>query len=298
MGEPRPGAARPAWVSDELFPFTSRYVDVAGHRVHHVDEGTGPVLLMLHGAPTWSFVYREAILRLRGSFRCIALDYPGLGLSDAAAGYAYRPEEHAAVVTGFLEALDLTQVTLVVHDWGGPIGLAAAQRHPGRFAGLVIGNTWAWPVDDDPHFSRFSRILGGPVGRALVRRTNLMVPLMLPLGHRRRRPSAEEMRHYRAALGTPERRHASALFPHSITASTPFLADVERRLDALRHLPALVLWADRDLAFRTEERERWEAELPLSTTVVLPGVGHFLQSDAPEEFAEAIHSWHARAVAT
>ena len=88
---------RPAWVDDELFPFESRFVDIDGHSVHYVDEGSGPTLLFLHGNPTWSFVYREVIESLRDEFRCIAVDYPGFGLSSAAPGYRYLPAEHAQV---------------------------------------------------------------------------------------------------------------------------------------------------------------------------------------------------------
>jgi haloalkane dehalogenase len=279
-------------VSDELFPFESHFLDLGGHRVHYVDEGAGPTLLLLHGNPTWSFVYREVIERLRGEFRCIALDHPGFGLSDAAAGYEYLPEQHAAVASAFIERLDLSGVTLVVHDWGGPIGLSAAARSPHRFDGLVLANTWGWPVDGDRHFELFSHTMGGVLGRELIRRFNLFVNVMIPAGHRRRRPSAAEMGHYRAALSTRQRRHASAVLPQAITRSRAFLADVQHNLAALAHLPALILWADGDIAVRDRERHRWETTLPNSTTVTLHRAGHYVQSDAPQEFAEAVRGWH------
>ena len=157
-------SARPAWVDDDLFPFESRFVDIDGHTVHYVDEGSGPTLLLLHGNPTWSFLWRDVIRALRDDFRCIALDYPGFGLSTAKPGYRYLPEEHADVVTGFVDALGLNGVTLVGQDWGGLIGLAAVQRRPGVFDRLVLANTWAWPVNGDLHFEGFSRIIGGPPG--------------------------------------------------------------------------------------------------------------------------------------
>lgn len=292
MGDTRSSTPRPQWVSDELFPFQSHFVDLDGHRAHYVDEGDGPTLLMLHGNPTWSFVYRDVIARLRGQFRCVALDYPGFGLSDAAAGYRYLPEQHAEVTSAFIERLDLSGVTLVAQDWGGPIGLSAAARSPHRFDGLVLANTWGWPVNGDLHFEMFSRTMGGLVGRELIRRLNLFVNVMVPTGHRRRTPSAAEMAHYRAALSTRQRRHASAVLPRAITHSRAFLADVKRDLSALDHLPTLILWADADIALRDRERQRWEAILPNRTTVVLAGAGHYLQSDAPEEFAEVIRGWY------
>jgi haloalkane dehalogenase len=119
----------------------------------------------------------------------------------------------------FLDSLDLREVTLVAQDWGGPIGLTAALRRPDRFVGLVLGNTWAWPVNGDLHFEVFSRLVGGPVGRQLILRFNFFVNALLPAGHHRRKPGAAEMAHYRRALPTPERRMPCAMFPKDITAA-------------------------------------------------------------------------------
>ena len=187
--------------------------------------------------------------------------------------------------------LDLRDVTLVAHDWGGPIALAVAQTSPERFTRLVLANTWAWPVTGDLHFELFSRLMGGPVGRELIRRLNLFVNVMIPLGHRRRRPSAAEMAHYRAALATRQRRHANAVLPQAITGSRPFLQEVADGLGTVEALPTLLLWADADIAFRETERRRWQERLAHRTDVTLPGAGHFPQSDAPEEFADAIRRW-------
>lgn len=291
MTQPHAPATRPSWVDDDLFPFESHFADLDGHVVHYVDEGEGPVLLLLHGNPTWSFVYREVIAGLRDRFRCIALDYPGFGLSTAARGYRYLPEEHAEVVVSFLDHLDLTGVTLLVHDWGGPIGLHAAEQRPGRFERLVVTNTWAWPVNGDLRIELASRLMGGLVARELIRRLNLFVNAMIPVGHRRRRPSAAEMQHYRAALSTRTRRHASAVLPRAILRSRGFLADVADQLPTLAHLPTLIVWADADIAFGDKERRRWEETFPTHTTVVVHGAGHFLQSDAPDELCDAITDW-------
>src|SRR5437764_15460043 len=105
---------RPAWVPSDLYPFESRYAQIDGHTVHYVDEGTGPPLLMLHGNPTWSFLYRELIKGLSTRYRCIAPDHPGFGLSRAAQGYGYTPAEHAAVLQQLVERLGLTNVTMMV----------------------------------------------------------------------------------------------------------------------------------------------------------------------------------------
>lgn len=284
---------RPAWVDDGLFPFESRFVDIDGHTVHYVDEGSGPTLLLLHGNPTWSFLWRDVIRALRDDFRCVALDYPGFGLSTPKPGYRHLPEEHADVVTGFVDALGLEGVTLVGQDWGAPIGLAAAVRRPGVFDRLVLANAWAWPVNGDLYFEAFARIAGGPPVRFLARRFNLVVKVFIPMGHKRRKTTAAETTHYRRALDTPERRQASAVLPGRITASRDFFAEVEAGLGGLTHLPALILWGNAQVGFRPRERERLEATFPDHETVIIEDAGLYVESDAPDEFVTAIRDWAA-----
>jgi len=112
-------------------------------------RGEGPVFLFLHGNPTWSFLYRDIIKGLMHRFRCIALDYPGFGLSHARDGYDYWPESHARILEQFIHKLNLGSFVLMVQDWGGPIGLSVALQNPRNVRGLVIGNTFAWPVKGD-----------------------------------------------------------------------------------------------------------------------------------------------------
>jgi haloalkane dehalogenase len=284
-------ARRPAWLDDELFPFESRFVELDGNIVHYVDEGSGPILLMLHGNPVWSFVYREVIAVLRERFRCIALDSPGFGLSTGAPGYRYLAQDHAALLVSFLDRLGLSGLTLVGHNWGGPLGLHAAVQRPDRFERLVLSNTWAWPLNGDPTSEVFSRGMGNPVGRALIRRFNPLVNHFVPSAHKRRKLSGAEMAHYRAATATPERRHAGAVLPGELVGARRFFTDLADQLSAVENLPTLILWADKDPIFTDKYRERLEATFPNHTTTVLHGVGHFLQSDAPAEFGQAIESW-------
>jgi haloalkane dehalogenase len=290
------GVRRPRWYPESRFPCPSRMVEVDGHLVHYVDEGDGPPLLLLHGNPTWSFLYREVIGRLSRRFRCVALDYPGFGLSHAREGYDFRPASHAAVVEGFVRALDLGDLTVMGQDWGGPIGLAVAGRDPGRIRGLVLGNTFAWPLTGAPHFERFAWLMGGPIGRVAIRRLNAFVNLMLPAGVKRTRLPADVMAAYRAPMRLPRRRMATAVFPRELTRSAAWLAEVETGLAHLAHLPTLLLWGDRDRAFRTVELERFEGTLPRHRTVILAGAGHFIQEDAPQEIAHAIERWYDEVV--
>jgi haloalkane dehalogenase len=291
---PTPGA-RPAWVDDDLLPFDSRFVEVDGCVVHHLDEGDGaPTLLMLHGNPTWSFLYRHLIAELRGEVRCVALDLPGMGLSSARTGYRFGPEEHSRVVRRVVEALDLRDVVLVVQDWGGPIGMAAAAADPTRYRGLVVGNTWWWPMED-LRTQAFSWVMGGPLGTLAHQRLNTFVEQVIPLGHARRKPTPGEMAMWRGPYPEAASRRPTHVFPERIVGAVPFLAQTAYDVHAsgLSRLPALVLWATADPAFPASVRSRVEAELPDTRTVLLDGAGHYWQDDASEEAAAAIRRWLA-----
>jgi haloalkane dehalogenase len=221
---------RPAWVNDDLFPFESRFVDVDGAEVHYIDEGDGPVLLCLHGNPTWSFLYRHVVDGLKDRFRCIALDYPGFGLSTAPAGYGFTAGEHARIVEGFVEQLGLRDVTLMVQDWGGPIGFWVAGRNPERFKAFVIGNTWGWP-NEDLVAKILSKVLGSAtVGGYLVERVDVFTNVLLPSGMRRKELSADERFMYKRPHPTPESRVPLHVLPREIVAAGEFLAEVEQGL--------------------------------------------------------------------
>ena len=284
--------SRPPWVPDELYPFEDRYADINGSLMHYIDEGSGPTLLLLHGNPTWSFLYREIILGLRDRYRCVAVDYPGFGLSTAAPGYKFTGAEHADVLEQFVLRLDLTDVTMMVQDWGGPIGFAVAVRHPERFAAFVIANTWAWPRSDLPT-QLFSRFLGGAIGRRLILNRNLFVERILPAGVRRGTLPDAVMDAYRGPFPTPASRWPTAVLPRQILAARPFLDEVSRRLSGVRERPALIAWPTGDPAFRTAERRRWEELFPDHRTALVQGAGHFIQEDAPAEIVALIRGWRS-----
>lgn len=290
-------AARPTWVAADLYPFDDREVALGGARLHYVDEGAGPPLLLLHGNPTWSFLYREIILGLRDRYRCIAPDLPGFGRSSASPGYGYTPAEHARVLGELVAHLDLRDVTMMVQDWGGPIGFAVATRHPERFSGFVVGNTWAWPKSDLPT-QVFSRLLGGPLGRRLILRHNLFVEGILFRAIRRRPLAAEVKAAYRGPFPTPRSRRPTYVFPREILASRPFLAEVAAGLARLSDRPALIVWPTGDPAFRGRERRRWQAVFPSHRTVLVHGAGHYMQEDAPREIVRAIRAWSQRLAPT
>ena len=280
------------WIPKQLYPFEDRYADVAGARVHYVDEGSGPPLLLLHGNPTWSFLWRDVIKGLSDRYRCIAPDYPGFGLSQAPAGYGFTPAEHARVIEQLVVSLDLREVTLMVQDWGGPIGFSVATRQPDRFSAFVIGNTWAWPKSD-PGTQVFSRLLGGPIGKRMIVGRNFFVEKIVPGGVKRKKLTDEVMNAYRGPFPDKQSRLPMWVLPREILGSREFLAEIERGLPSLSDRPALIVWPTKDVAFREPERRRWEQIFPGHKTVLIEGAGHYVPEDAPEEIVAAVRGWQA-----
>ncbi len=273
--------------SSDLFPFESRFFESSVGRMHYVDEGSGQPILMLHGNPTWSFLYRNVISGLRRGFRCVAPDYPGFGLSQRPTGYGYTPAEHARVVAELVEALDLRDLIVMGHDWGGPIGLSVATDAPERVAGLVLGNTWFWAPDRV--MRSFSRVMSsGPMQRAILER-NFFVNRLIPAGTARSLTD-EEMAHYRGVQPTAEARVGVAELPRQIVAATDWLDTLESRVpERLFDRPSLITWPMRDRAFRAKTMvPRIRAAFADTRLVELPRASHFFQEDAPNEVVRAV----------
>src|ERR1022692_4366977 len=139
----------PLWLDRAEYPFSSHYFQLPMGRMHYVDEGHGDPIVMLHGNPGWSFEFRNIIKELSKTHRCIAPDHIGFGLSDKPVNWDYLPINQAANFEKLMDSLDLKNITMIVKDWGGPIGLSYAIKHPEKIKKLVILNTWLWSVKDD-----------------------------------------------------------------------------------------------------------------------------------------------------
>src|SRR5215468_10150105 len=159
--------AHPQWLEEQLYPFQSHFADIDGNRIHYIDEGTGPILLFIHPGIGWSFIYRDIIKELRSRFRCIAPDLPGFGLSPAAPGYEHTLTAGSWLIERFIQALVLTDVTLFAHDLTGSIGLGVVGRRPEWFRALIIGPSFAWPLEEYPQINIVLKLVGSPLLRFL-----------------------------------------------------------------------------------------------------------------------------------
>lgn len=275
-----------------LYPFTSHWFDSTRGRMHYVDEGPlsgqGPPILLCHGNPTWSFLYRDIIVALRDRFRCVAPDYLGFGLSERPPGFGYTIAEHAQVVGELVEHLNLDGYLTMGQDWGGPISMAVDVERADRVRGVVLGNTWFWPADTLA-MKTFSRIMSSAVMQHAILQRNFFVERLVPAGTATSLSSAV-MAHYRAAQPTPADRAGVARMPKEILAARPLLERLAREVPAkLGSKPALVVWGMKDLAFRPGPMiPRMRRVFPDHVVVELPGANHFIQEDAPVPIATAI----------
>ena len=274
------------------FPFESSYRQFDGLRLAHVDTGEGPPVVFLHGEPTWSFLWRKVIPVVRDAgYRCIAPDLPGFGRSDKPVDIGwYTYDRHAESVATLFAELDLRDATVVVHDWGGPIGLRVAVEHPDRVGRLVVLDTGLF-TGHQPMTDAWMAF------RAFVERTE-----DLPVGLLVRRaclndPGDEVIAAYDAPFPTPAAKAGARAFPLILPTSPemPGAAAGQRVLDALRAdaRPKLFLWADSDPVLPLETGRRFAAALGGEIDHVIAGASHFLQEDAGREIGSLIASWLA-----
>lgn len=172
-------SAPPPWLDRDEYPFTSRYFRQPDGMMHYVDEGQGEALVFVHGNLSWSFEYRRLIKHFARTNRCVAPDHMGFGLSETPPAASYLPQYHAANFARFVDVLDLSDATLVVQDWGGPIALDYASRNPGRIKRIVAFNSWFFDVRDQTVLRRFSAIVGSAFGRTLCARFNLFPRVLM-----------------------------------------------------------------------------------------------------------------------
>jgi haloalkane dehalogenase len=271
------------------YSFAPHYVEQDGLRMHYVDEGAGGPVLLLHGEPTWAYLYRKVIPRLAGGARCVAPDYFGFGRSDKPTDPGwYSYDRHVESVARLVDELDLRDITLVVQDWGGPIGFAFAVDNPERVARLVVLNTGIGaraPNDEWLRFQEFMRRVGTEIVAGQLVRLSLVQPT-----------TEEVVAGYDAPFPVRESRTGIVRFPELVATSSdhpsaPRMLDVRERLRSFDR-PSLVLFSDSDPIFSRRAAEGMAALLPAAELdPPLEGAGHFLQEDRGEAVGDRIAAW-------
>jgi haloalkane dehalogenase len=286
-----------------LYPFDSHYLLRNGLRYHYLDEGQGDPVVMVHGNPTWSFYFRNLIKALSPHFRSVVPDHIGCGLSDKpdSASYSYRAADRIADLEALLEHLQLKEkLTLVVHDWGGAIGLALAIKHPERFGRLVILNTAAFLPPRGKRLPWRLRVVRNikPLAVPAVLGLNLFSRAALRMAVRRRL-TPEVRTGLTAPYNSWRNRLATLKFVQDIPVcktdpSFALVKHLDERLSTLAHLPTLICWGAEDFVFDRDYLSEWVRRFPKAETHCFSGVGHYVLEDAPNKTVALISDFLQR----
>ncbi|MDP4979073.1 MAG: alpha/beta fold hydrolase [Desulfobacterales bacterium] len=292
---------RSAW--QHLYPFTSRFIERGGLKYHYLDEGCGEPLLMIHGNPTWSFYFRNLIKALSNTYRVIAPDHIGCGLSDKPGldRYDYRLKSRIDDLADLITRLDLKEkMTLVLHDWGGAIGLATALKRLEQIGRLVLFNTAAFPPPKGKKLPWRLRVIRNTrnLAQPAVLSANLFVRAALLMAPRRRLP-----REVRAGLTAPyncwHNRLATLMFVRDIPIdradpSYELIHNLDENLHRLSGLPMLICWGEHDFVFDTDYLDEWRRRFPEAEVHLLPEAGHYLLEDAPDQILTLVNRFLQR----
>ncbi len=281
------------------FPYRPHFVQVEGSRMHFVEAGEGDPILLLHGNPTSSYLWRNVIPHLAPHGRVIAVDLIGMGRSDKPA-LEYTFADHARYVEGFIEALDLRDVTVVVHDWGSALGFDYAARHPGNVKGVAfmeaIVGPLQWSDASLPQRVLFRRLRDPKQGRKMVVDNNFFVEKFLKFGTARKLTDVE-MQAYRAPFIEPRDRTPMRMFPAQLPIggeppSVVARADAYARWLESTDTPKLLIYAEPGMIFDRAAVKRMQRTMPALQTVSVGRGRHYLQEDQPTKVGEALARWY------
>jgi haloalkane dehalogenase len=270
------------WLDKTEYPFQSHYINIDGHKLHYIDEGSGETLLFVHGTPSWSFDYRNVIKALRSNFRCVAFDHIGFGLSDKPEHYDYSTQNHCKTLAIFVNEKQLDNITLVVHDFGGPIGLNFAIRHPEKIKRLIILNSWLWSSASDPEFIKLSRVLKSPLLPFLYRYLNFSPKFILPKSFGEQKLHRRLLRQYTSPFADRTQRNGTLAFAKSL------LNDLWNKKDLISTKPTLFVWGMKDPVIKPSYLEKFQNGFTNSKTVRLESCGHFPQEEQSTAVGKSI----------
>ena len=287
----------------EDYPFEGRFLDLGGIRMHYLDEGQGPPVVMVHGNPTWSYYYRHLVLALRGSHRVVVPDHVGCGLSDKPGEdvYSYSLARRVEDLERLIDHADLNgKVTLVVHDWGGMIGMGWAVRHPDRVERLVILNTAGFHLPLGKRVPLSLRLSRSVLGAVLVRGLNLFSRGALRYCATRRRLTEGERRAYLAPYDSWDHRLAVHRFIQDIPIRSTdpgyqIVSEIENGLEHFCDTQTLLLWGMRDFVFDEDYLKEWERRMPHAVTHRYESAGHYVMEDARDEVRSVVEAFVSEA---
>lgn len=288
-----------SWFDPSSYPFPSKVHTINGHRMHYIDVGSGPTILFVHGTPTWSYLYRQQIAALSREYRCVAIDHIGFGMSDKPVDAPYTPEWHSRSLEQLVDTLGLKDFTLVVHDFGGPIGLSMAIRRPEWVSKVVLMNTFLWETASNPAALKVDRLIRSPLGRFLYLRMNASPKLLLKSAFADKRKLSKALhRHYIHVFPNRDSRFGLLGLAENLVGASDWYAAQWAQMDRIADKPFCIVWGMKDKFITPDHLEKWEARLKSIESVHrLSDVGHFVAEEGAAELTAAIKAFARDGVA-
>ncbi len=281
----------PQWLDRKEYPFQSNFFLFEGVRQHYIDEGQGETLLFVHGTPSWSFDFRKVISALSPTCRCIALDHIGFGLSDKPADYNYATQQHAERLIAFITHLKLTNIHLIVHDFGGPIAFRYALQHPENIKSLTILNSWLWSSEGDPDFKRLKPILKNPLLPFLYKYLNFSARFIMPAAFGEKPLSKSMAKQYSLPFPNAKSRLGTLAFAQSLLKDQDWFEWQWQQIHKLKHIPTLFIWGMKDPVIKPQNLDKFRSGFNNATIVRLETCGHFPQEEEAEAVSHAIQNF-------
>ncbi|UTW65445.1 alpha/beta fold hydrolase [bacterium SCSIO 12643] len=279
------------WLDTTLYPFEHHFIQLETGKMHYVDQGSGEVILFIHGTPTWSFLYRDFITSLSTKYRCIAPDHIGFGLSEKPENFESTPQAHSKNLDEFIHKLNLKNMTLVVHDFGGPIGLSAAIQNNDRIKRVVLLNTWLWETQTNPAAQKVNNILQSGLGKFLYLRLNFSPKVLLKKGfYDQGNLSKEVHQQYISPFPNKSSRWSLLRIGQSLIGASDWYQQQWEQLHVLEDKPWLIIWGMQDSFITPEYLKKWTHRLP-KARVVLFECGHFVQEEATSQSIHEIENF-------
>lgn len=283
-------------LSPGILPFQSRFASVAGHRMHYLDEGSGPVAILLHGNPTWCYFYRNLIQRLKQNFRVIAPDFIGCGFSDRVPNKSFSAEERIEHLQELLNVVDVEKFSLVMHDWGGPIGTGLAVRNVDRLERLVYFNTTITEIESLPFFIKWAA--AGFIGKCITMYTSQFIYWMTRFGVAKKLPHDVRDKYF-LPYSTPARRQAIWDFVADIPFSSDhptyrMMMEMATKLQQLQRFPVKIIWGLKDPCFHRRMLSKVAQHFPQAEVQEIPDASHLVLEDAPNIAIPAVEEFLLR----
>ncbi len=276
------------WLDKSEYPFSANYFQLNNQKLHYIDEGHGEVILFVHGTPSWSFDYRNIIKELKSNYRCIAIDHIGFGLSDKPKDYDYSTINHSKTLEKFIADKQLNNITLVIHDFGGPIGLNFAIEHPEKVKKIIILNSWLWSSEKDPDYIKLRKILKSPLLPFLYRRLNFSPRFILPKSFGDEKISRILLKQYTKPFANSSERNGALAFAKSLLNDQNWFEELWNKRYSISNKPTLFIWGMKDEVIKPHNLKKFEDGFTNSKTVKLERCGHFPQEEQPQKVINAI----------